>query len=84
MKKYIIIFVLIAVLFSSGIVFAKEKIFLPEKLSFRVFDTSAYKDIQDNYWNKLLVMKFVDPDNGNICYISKNSYSGGISCLKNN
>jgi hypothetical protein len=78
MKKYIIGFVLGAVLFSGGIVFAKD---LSEKLSFRIFDTEYYKV---KGWDSLSISKFVDPDNGNLCYVSKQGYSGGISCLKNN
>lgn len=29
------------------------------------------------------VSKFVDPDNGNVCYLSGNGNRGGISCLHN-
>ncbi len=32
--------------------------------------------------NGLDVIKFVDPDNGNVCYLAVGRYKGGISCVK--
>jgi hypothetical protein len=40
-----------------------------------------YRDL--GYFRKVGtgVIRFVDPDNGNVCYISDGAYSGGIFCI---
>lgn len=74
MKKYIIGFVLGAVLFSSGVVFAKAI----KESSWYFVDTM--RSVNNKNYNSY--EKIYDEETNVICY--SNISKGGISCLKNN
>lgn len=73
MKKYIIGFVLGAILFSSGVVFAKAIVesnwFVVQRLNVKFNSNRSY-----------FYEKTFDEDTNVVCYATEN----GISCLKNN
>lgn len=80
-NKLIIIGAIIIFLLAITSVFAD--IIVTRITNTKVFYVEGnYGDYAPSRW---IVTKFVDPDNGNVCYVSKSwgdSRSGGISCIK--
>lgn len=74
MKK--ILYTLCGIVLGAGLMVGGKTLAVDEPLQFRVFNTS-----NSPMYYRSNIVKFVDPDNGNVCYLSEGFREQSISCV---